>query len=88
MTEEYAAGIVNECDEKLRKSFFERSLDPSTSSASTSCSMGGDGGMSGSETMKRKRLLDRDLLAMEMISIEEFEIQDLEGRISGDADWK
>ena len=76
VTEEYAAGIVHECDEKLRKSFSVSCLTP-----------GGDE-LSESVMKKRKRLLDRELLGMEMMRVEKAEVQDLEGRISGDIEWK
>jgi hypothetical protein len=76
VTEEYAAGIVHECNEKLRKSFSLSCLTP-----------GGDE-LSESVMKKRKRLLDRELLGMEMMRVEKSEVQDLEGRISGDVEWK
>ena len=76
VTEEYAAGIVHECDEKLRKSFSVSCLTP-----------GGDE-LSESVVKKRKRLLDRELQAMEMMRVEKAEVRDLEGRISGDIEWK
>ena len=105
VTEECAAAIVRECDEKLRGSFLSRSLSLSSSSSpppsafkdlsssssspppSASCTTG-DEEVSVSVLKIRKRLLDRDLLALAMISVEESEVQDLEGRISGDVDWK
>ena len=76
VTEEYAAGIVHECDEKLRKSF------------SVSCHTPGGDELSESVMKKRKRLLDRELLGMEIMRVEKAEVRDLEGRISGDIEWK
>ena len=90
MTEEYAAKIVHECDEIQKRSSLERSLklSISTSTSTASCSMVGDVESSMPVMKIRNRQLDRDLLAMELMRAEEFEVQDLQGRISGDVDWK
>ena len=94
MTEEYAAKIVHECDENQKRSFIERSSKLSTSTSTSnststaSYSTEEDVELSMRVMKIRNRQLVRDLLAMELMRAEEFEVQDLQGRISGDVDWK